>query len=300
MKTILPITIDDNVLVSSSVAEDDAAPYDAGTVYGIGGTCVVDHVIYSSLVASNAGHYPPDNITGTTPKWSEGEYTNRWKMFDKYSNTQTSDTKDIIVELAVNYCNVISLFNIVAESIQIDVKNSVGELVFAITKELLLSDPQNWEEYFYASREWNDVAWVEFPIMATARITITIKGAKPCSGNVIIGEVKEIGGTQYDASVSSTDYTVFSTNDFGGIYVSQGAYARNVEGDVAIESSAIRSVGNIIYSLRATPTAFFCANQDHADGLSDFLVVYGLMRTFEPTIKRPTVQEYSFKIVGVK
>lgn len=301
MKTLLPLTVDDNVLVSSSIPEDDAPAYDADTVYGVDETCVVAHQIYKSLLASNAGHYPPSNLSGTTPWWSASGYTNRWRAFDPYANTTTHSDGDQTHVLAVSYCDAIAMFGLIAESVDIKVENTSGDVVYATTVELLLSDPQNIEEYVYASREYSEVLWVYIPIMTSAIVTITLHGeAGTDVGKIVPGESKYLGDAQWEPTLGATDYSKFSTNDFGGIYLSQGAYAINPEGDLLIESSQLRAAMRVALSLRATPTAFFCANETHPDGLSDIMIAYGLLRSYVPTIKTATMQEVSYKIVGVK
>ncbi|UJX43032.1 hypothetical protein K9F62_10285 [Desulfovibrio sp. JY] len=301
MKTLLPLVVDDNVLVSSSIPEDDAPAYDADTVYGVGETCVVAHQIYTSLLASNAGHSPPSSLSGTTPWWSASGYTLRWRAFDPYINTTSHADGDQTYVLAVSYCDAIAMFGLVAEAVDIEVKNTAGDVVYSETIDLLLSDPQNIEEFIYASREYNDVVWINIPMMTAAIVTITLRGSDGTDvGKIIPGESKFLGNAQWEPTIPATDYSIFDTNTFGGIYVSQGAYAVGSEGDLQIETSQLRAALRVARSLRATPTAFFCANEVHADGLSDIMIAYGLLRTYEPTIKTATMQEVSYKITGVK
>lgn len=303
MKAIVPVTVLDTMLESSSIPEDDAPLFDAEAVYAVGDTCIEDHQVYSSLTASNAGHLPSQSLTGSTPAWSLVGYTNRWRMFDEYNNTisKSTDGSPLVVSLDVAYCNAVALFGLSGESLHIVVQNAQGDIVFEETLTLLVDDSvRSWEDYFYASRYWMDVCWIDIPIMTSARITLTITGESPACGNCIIGEARPMGDTQYGLGLPVTDYSIFSTNDFGGVYLSQGAFATNPEGDVVVESSMIRSVLRVRNELRATPTAFFLANQTHADGLHEIMICYGVLRNFEPTIERPTEQEFSFKITGVK
>ena len=303
MKAIVPVTVLDTMLVSSSIPEDDAPPFDAEAVYAIGDTCIDDHLVYSSLVASNAGKLPSVNLTGSTPAWSLVGSTNRWKQYDEYSNSRTvsQDGSPLVDVLDVSYCNAIALFGLVGESLQVTVQNSQGDVVFEKDVDLIVDDNVlNWEDYFYASRYFLDVCWLDIPIMTSARITRTLKGASPSCGNCIIGEARFMGNTQYGLGLPVTDYSVFSTNDFGGVYLSKGAIATNPEGDVVVESGMVRSVLRVRNELLATPTAFFLANEEHPDGLHEVMIVYGVLRNFEPTIERPTENEFSFKITGVK
>ncbi len=302
MKTILPVAVTEEILISSSLPEDDAPTYDPNAVYVVGGTCIEGHKVYSSLVASNAGKLPSQHLTGSTPAWSLIGYTNRWRKYDEYVNSKSvsTDGSDMVDVLDLPYCNGLALFGLVGETVTITVANAQGDIVYEQTASLLTESVQNWEDFFYASRHWQEVCWVEFPIMTRAIVTIRISGATPTCGMAIPGEVKELGATQYDASLPTTDYSIFSVNDFGGISLSEGAYTQGVEGDVTVETTLLAATKRIAAQLRATPTAFFCANEVHADGLSDVMIAYGVLRSFEATIARPTEQDISFKIVGVK
>lgn len=302
MKSIVPITIDDSVLVSSTVPEDDAPAFDGDATYSIGDTCIEGHKIYQSLVASNAGKLPSANLAGSSPAWSLTGYTNRWRKFDPYVNTLTVQSAggDMVDVLDVSYCNGLALFGLVGETASIVVANAQGDVVYSETVNLLTESVQNLEDYFYGARQWADVCWFEFPIMTRAIITITITGDKPTAGNYVIGEVQHMGDTQYGNTLPMTDYTVFDVNSFGAIYVSEGAYAMGSEGTLYVESHLLYSRRRVANSLRAIPTAHFCANEVHPDGLHNAMIMYGLLRAYEPSIVRATVQEVDYKIVGVK
>lgn len=153
MKAIVPVTVLDTMLVSSSIPEDDAPPFDADAVYAIGETCIEGHQVYSSLVASNAGKLPSANLTGSTPAWSLVGSTNRWKQYDEYSNSRTvsQDGSPLVDVLDVSYCNAIALFGLEGESLQVVVQNAQGDVVFEKDVDLIVYDNVlNWEDYFLA------------------------------------------------------------------------------------------------------------------------------------------------------
>lgn len=92
MDFILPITITDALLVSSTLTETDYPLWLAGTTYFTTSRVIVStpnvHKIYESLTDSNTGNYPPSDTTN----WLEIGSTNQWKCFDGTLGTQTTGT----------------------------------------------------------------------------------------------------------------------------------------------------------------------------------------------------------------
>lgn len=299
MKCIVPKTITDSVLVSSSLSETEASAYSATVTYGKGDKCTVEHYVYTSLSASNIGVSPPDNISATNPVWSKTGTTNMWSMFDKYLNTQSKAANVLTVTMDASYCSAVALMNVSAEEISVVLRNISGAIVFSKSTGMIAANVTNWEEYFFAERFWKDALWVEFPILSASTITISLHGASVACGGVILGEAKTIGSAQYDPTVDFTDYSIFSTDTFGGFYVSEGKYAKNIEGSCYVASTDVQAVSRIVLSLRAKPTAFFCSNGEDAYGLHDFMLAYGLLRKFSVAIPRMTTLEYEYRITGV-
>ena len=116
MKIVKLIDID---LLESSVAASSYSEYDATHTYATDDNVKVSFESdgttprtpieeYVSLADSNLDNYPPDSAT----KWSLLGASNRWKMFDGYVNTQTSDNQSIIVEIDSSNTNKVGLFDL--------------------------------------------------------------------------------------------------------------------------------------------------------------------------------------------
>ncbi|GAB6036122.1 hypothetical protein JCM15519_06810 [Fundidesulfovibrio butyratiphilus] len=299
MKTIIPVVMDDARLIDSSLVEDVEA-YDPDTVYSLGGTCHVEHIVYTSLENSNVGIEPSANVSETSPVWSKGTYTNKWKPFDDYTNTQgkSADGSPITYTLDSSYCNGIALLNLDAASVSVVVKNAYGDEIFSQSTSLMTTVITNIEELFFSARRFSKSAWIEFPLRAHSTIEITITGASPAAGMIRLGEVKNLGRTRYEPKFSTTDYSVYSTDTFGQIYLSRGNYARNLSGDVYVDSVDIQDIENTKSELRATVTAFFCANKDDKYNLYNYMIISGYLKNFDVVIPRMTVLECSVEISG--
>jgi hypothetical protein len=94
------IGITDAVLVASSVAEDDAVAWAAGTTYPAGARVikVAAHRIYESLTGGNVGNDPATGVG----KWLDVGPTRRWAMFDQALGSVTTDGTAIEVTLRPN------------------------------------------------------------------------------------------------------------------------------------------------------------------------------------------------------
>src|SRR6056297_1405470 len=95
MDIIRPVTVDNTILVSSNVTEDDYAEWASGTTYADGDRVIVigtTHKVYESLVGSNTGNDP---TTDDGTNWLELGATNRWKAFDQKISDQVENTTSI-------------------------------------------------------------------------------------------------------------------------------------------------------------------------------------------------------------
>ena len=120
------ITLNDITLDYSSVPEDqyNGSPtlnglYNAGTSYAaddiIYYTATTPHTVYKSLDNSNLNNTPPDN----PEKWGDLGATDRWRMFDQYVNTQTTDSTPLEVTVDASSADSIALFNLTGSSVQL-------------------------------------------------------------------------------------------------------------------------------------------------------------------------------------
>lgn len=118
------VSLADITLDSSDVAASSYNEYASGTTYADGDNVKVSFESdgttprtpveeYESLTGSNTGNYPPDSPT----EWSLIGASNRWKMFDSYTNTQTENTTSIEVEIDSSSSNAVGLFNLVAKEV---------------------------------------------------------------------------------------------------------------------------------------------------------------------------------------
>jgi hypothetical protein len=73
----------------SNIEETEYSFWNSGTLYAIGDKVIYDHIIYN-CIQNNSNNNPETSITSVSPVWEYVKPTNRWAMFDLYTNRSTS------------------------------------------------------------------------------------------------------------------------------------------------------------------------------------------------------------------
>ena len=292
-------------LDSSTVAASPYTEYASGTTYASGNNVKVSLESdgttprtpveeYQSSADSNTGNYPPDNPSQWTPLGS----SNRWKMFDDYTDSQTENTTSIEVEIDAGGCNAVGLFNLQAISVDFEL-TAESEVKKSDSVDMSIMPAGNWWSYFSEDVQFrNDLIWV-FPRYSEATLKITITnytGATAKCGMVAIGSIKELGKTQYDVKVSISDYSKKDTDSIGRTYLSQGNWAKHADLSFWLKNDQIDSVRKNFTDLRGTATVFDCNNYENG---YESLLIYGFFRNFFIVIPGPNVSECNIEIEGL-
>jgi len=148
LKMIVPIDVNDAVLVASNIAETDYAAWNSGTAYIIGDRVIVvaTHSIYEAI-AAGANHDPVADTALETPLWwVRVGATNKWRAFDDVIQDQAVLSGGITYELDLtSRADGIALFNLDAESVTVQISDPL-----AIRRNLLVS-----------TDDLDDASWVK-------------------------------------------------------------------------------------------------------------------------------------------
>ena len=183
MKVIEPQAIR---LLSSSVPENDAPAWSAGTAYQIGDSVIHEHNIYKAVAAST-GRQPDQTCEGTDAAWRFMGPTNRYAMLDQYVSTQTVAAEDVMTfATTFNRCTAFALLGFKATSIRAVVKDGDGLVMYDRTVNTLKDVDGYWNYYFRPLERIVDQAVTEIPVspVATLEVTLTQKGG-PALGHVV-------------------------------------------------------------------------------------------------------------------
>ena len=316
MDVIVPQYITSSRLLSSSVADSTETTWSVSTTYALDAT--VKHLdttgaeadiwkFYVSLVADNVGNNPESS----PEKWVNQGAINRYKMFDPFIMTATTDTKDIEVVAYVQRLTSLAFLNVQASEIKLEFWNGTtladmtsGNLLaeYTITLRQAVAD---WYGYFFD--DFDNIRDVSTPLNYTMFYNMVVRmtfkkfidpSVTDCFvGQVIAGRNYDIGKSRYGVQTGIEDYSkIVEDETFGSTYLQQGNYKKTMEVDLFIENPMLNTVNSILTQLRAVPT-IWQANQSGTE--YDNLLIYGFCKKFNIIMQGATHTECSLQIRGM-
>lgn len=278
LSVLAPVTVDDTILTSSTVAETDAPPWSNATSYTAGTRCIstVTHRIYECVT----GHTNKDptnvgNQSGTTVYWLDVGPTNRWAMFDGEVSTQTVVASPLTVVMRPGSFNGLYLAGLDANAIDIAVKDAPGgNVVYAYSGQLEGSQPADYDEYFFDRfKPLTDFLASDIEQYNSAELTLTLSSASGGTvkcGVLAVGDLRALGRTQRGAKAKPKTYSYIKTDDFGRTSIKRRKSAKDMTASALLDLSEANTVTDLIQSLLDVPAVWIAS-----DGQE-----YGALRVF--------------------
>jgi hypothetical protein len=296
-RVITPVTVDDDVFVSSTIPEPDTgetAWSDATTYSTADVIYYTNHKRYESLIDSSLDNLPDAEIQNdpdTPPtKWLELGYTNRWKMFDLLRNVKSEGDSPMEIVLEPGQrINAIGLFGVEADNLTITLE--VGEEeVYSYTENLNTRNVEDWVDYFFEPFTQRPSAAVfDVPPYSTAQVIITLESSTGTVriGSLVVGNSTNIGDVMYGAE---SDVMNFSRIDraFDGtsLLLPRRSVPKTVQ-RIIIEKNRVNVARSLRKSLNATPAVWAGIDQTD-DEYFESLLILGIYKRFSINLDHPT------------
>lgn len=284
MNVLIPVDTTDATLTASNIPETDYTAWSNLTDYVLSDYVIstATHTVYRALVASGpsgVGAVDPDveaanfadplvDTSATTRYWQIISATNKWKLFDKKPSVQSTNSTTIDVTITPGeITDGIGLFNLDAGSVQVIVTSVADGEVYNETTSLTdNSGVTDWYSYFFSPvDELSDLTVVGFPPYgdASIQIIITRTGGIAKCGQIVLGRMRELGDTTTDGSgFDGYDFSTITTDVFGNIETTQRAATRVNRFRVAVTSTRLQSVSNVLRGLRGGVSAVWIGAED--------------------------------------
>jgi hypothetical protein len=128
-------------------------------------------------------------------------------------------------------------------------------------------------------------------------LQIQISSGKPVKiSELAIGEIKDLGLSQYGATAGITDYSVKTTDQYGNSSFTKRDYAKKMTIKADVPNASVNSIQQTMYDLRATPAVWIGSSDSR---FSTPLIVYGIFKDFSTSIDYPNHSMISFDIEGL-
>lgn len=298
MKALVPITITDARLTSSTLPETDygASAWNSGTSYALNAYAIYQHRVYQSLQGSNLNKVP--DAASSSNWWNDLGPTNRWAMFDHSTGTVSTDTADIAMVITPNaVVNAVGLVGTVGTEVQVTVTDPTDGVVYDQTQQIESAPMASWYDYFFAESTFSRHIYFEgLPLYYAAPITVTIRGSSTRSlGALLVGTIHELGNAQYGVSSDFKDYSRKTTDTFGSYEFIQRGYADSNGYTLNVETADLPRIRALRPALRALPCMWICVDEDNLD----IFTTYGWFKTWKVVLNWPTFAVCQLDIEGL-
>lgn len=290
----------DATLNGASVAENDYLVWDGTVNYALNDTRIYVagdlHIVVRSLVADNLGNIPTGLITDTN--WIKISETNRWKMFDQKTTSQTFNNNSISVSLlGINTMDSIALLNLDALSVDVSILNKDDVEVYTSSTNLVTTDNvYDWYTYYFAPIiRKKDLVLLDIPPYGqiTANININYDGSVAKCGTCLLGKKIDLGVSRFGTKVSNIDYSVKEADDFGDFQITERGYSKTMDVLAYVEKPFTDYTANILNQFRATPVVYVATEQYTSS------YIYGFHKNYEIDYTHPNQNELSVEVYGL-
>jgi hypothetical protein len=264
---------------------DTYQQYSGGTTYALGDV-VIDataHKVYESLAASNTG-----NALTDATKWLHTGTTNKWAMFDFDRSIGTSQASPLVVSFTPGErIDSIAILGVVGTSVQVDMEVSAS-VVYTRTASMTGRETLSWSDYFFGNFDQNpSLLLTDLPPFANATVTVTITGSSVSCGACVVGRAINIGEVQYGATNDALNFSRIERDDFGNGTLNRRKIVPKTNQTLFFEKSMTNKVIAVRKSLNAAP-AVWSGLVDTGDGYFDALLILGIYKQFEVSLKEPS------------
>lgn len=249
------------------------------------------HLTYESLIDGNVG-----NPLSTAGKWLKRDVTNRWKMLDKYNNTQTSNADEIVLVLTpVQLAQGVYLGNMDANEVRISVTDVAEGVVFRYTKSLVVANTgASFYRWFFSKIVRSDYAILtSLPPYSNAFLTICIRklGSIAKCGMSVAGPTDFFGPNLWGMSLETKDYSNTVFNIDGTSETVLRPFSKKVSVDVSIKNENVDYVHGRLAAYRQRFVVWVC-------GPLGSTVVGGRFSSFKTVIEGKIFSKMAMTIEG--
>lgn len=301
MRVVVPITVTDLNLTSSTIPEPDSGEtvYSAGTyVTGTRRILTSTHRVYEVTASPSTMDDPETGIDKDPQTWVDVGPTNKFAMFDNVNSTQSEEDDQLIVEVELGVkSDSIAGFNIDnVNSINVTVTDPIDGEVY--NTDVNMDDNSSiidyWEWHFNPIVRLREFALLDLPDYADATIKLTADGGEVKFGNLVVGNKLTLGTTNFDSELQILDFSKKETDAFGNTVVTPGRTSKLVEFDVTIDFSNILFVFKALSLLTTIPSVWV-----GTESTNDATLVFGYYKNYQNNISSQTITNATITIEGL-
>ena len=305
MRVLIPLTVKDSNLISTTIPENDYPVWSSVTSYVAGDLVIstVTHRIYEAIQAST--NIDPTTDFSDPPYWLDIGATNRWKAFDqKISDPVTVPDGVNLIEYELGAfgipTNSVTLFGLKGRLTTVVATDATEGEIYSETISLIDNALVNdWFTYFFEpARVKSEAIFEGIPPYANATYTVSVVDdtlSEPVLGQIVLGQEYTLGETNYGTSVSIEDFSRKERDAFGNAIIVERPFAKLIDFDFVVNTNEVRRTAILLEQVRATPAVYYAGPDTEKYGTT----VYGFYRSFSINLSGPAISNVTLEVEGL-
>lgn len=305
MRVLIPLTVKDSNLISTTIPENDYPVWSSVTSYVAGDLVIstVTHRIYEAIQAST--NIDPTTDFSDPPYWLDIGATNRWKAFDqKISDPVTVPDGVNLIEYELGAfgipTNSVTLFGLKGRLTTVVATDATEGEIYSETISLIDNALVNdWFTYFFEpARVKSEAIFEGIPPYANATYTVSVVDdtlSEPILGQIVLGQEYTLGETNYGTSVSIEDFSRKERDAFGNAIIVERPFAKLIDFDFVVNTNEVRRTAILLEQVRATPAVYYAGPDTEKYGTT----VYGFYRSFSINLSGPAISNVTLEVEGL-
>lgn len=300
MQYIVPVTIGESELVSSTAPESEHGEWSAAVVYPPGQLVArtATHSVYKFAGTTAASSSTPPESDAIN--WTRVGPTNRWACLDQTVGSASKVTAvgavSMTYVLKPGRVRGLALLDMDAEGVSVAMK--IGdEVVFEAAFDPLgdNEDVDNWYDYYYSAIvRRRMVVLTDLPPFNEAEITVTLTGTGTVSlGTLVVGDVYSMGEVLGGVSLGELSFDRLERDEFGILDIADRDSAKKMTLPILLPTSAIDTAALRLRRFRSKPIVWI-GSPNH-----DSMTAYGICRDWSVLVPGPNLSTLSLEIEGL-
>ena len=278
MNILMPLTITDAILSSSTLAEpaaSETAWVSAGTyVAGDKRIRTGTHRVYNCILGHTGRTALPED---DTTYWEDYDPTLKWAPFDSYVSTPATLASPLTYVLLPGFFDAISMYGLTGTGVTITHKATAGGTTLETRTISLYAESLGLYEYLFGVKSpKSKIVETDFELRPASEVTISVTG----TGTVAMGMcnvgtyrtlVTDWGGTQYGASVEPVTTSRITTDaTTGKVTIKRGNAATGLRASVALPLADANYALQSVQEVLDVPVSWIASNSTGYEGLNVF------------------------------
>ncbi|MFV1620463.1 hypothetical protein [Phaeobacter sp. JH20_26] len=256
----------------------------------------VGNILYRAVVETTDS--PIDGLSADPPTWIKVGAANRFKMFDEFYHSQTEADEVVTVTIdPPQVVNSVTLLNVDAVSVTIEIFDDHGALIYQATKSMADNSQvaDYWDYFFSPVLRKKNVSFVDLPSYSRP-IKITVAGEPGGTvqvGGAFIGAQRKIGLTQYGTDRELMNFSDINRDQFGIVNIVPRRKADLASFQIDLDTPQNDFVYDLLRSLADIPCIYI------GDPNRDGTIVYGYPRGVRIPYETPDYSKITLEVESV-